>query len=124
MLPEDDVEFLAEKVLAPDIVKNGGDLLVTFRGFVLPAVYEPSTVDLRIVLGASYPNANPDMFWTRPWVKLKANGNDPEASSYSQPFADGQWQRWSRHFHQGWRPGVDGLRTYLATVRRELQRGV
>jgi len=32
------------------------------------------------------------------------------------------WQRWSRHIQGQWRPGIDNLATYLAYVRRCLDR--
>jgi hypothetical protein len=35
------------------------------------------------------------------------------------------WQRWSRHFAAGqWQSGIDGLESFLALVRRELERSV
>ena len=35
------------------------------------------------------------------------------------------WQRWSRHFSHGqWRPGIDGLESYLALIRRDLERSL
>lgn len=52
-------------------------------------------------------------------VKL-SSGAFPNRADYYDPGADG-WQRWSRH--SDWRPGIDNLRTKLASVRRELVRG-
>ena len=34
------------------------------------------------------------------------------------------WQQWSRHFRIPWRQGVDNLRTFIASVRRELAKGI
>jgi hypothetical protein len=124
LIPEEDVAFLSEKGYSFDILKNGNDVLVTLHKFPLPDVYEPNIVDLRVVLGPGYPNANPDMFWTSPWVKLKTTGADPQNSSEAAAYPDGQWQRWSRHYESGWRPGIDGLRAFLASIRSELNRQV
>lgn len=123
-LPEEDAEFLIEKEYDFALLQHGNDLLLTIHKYELPDAYEPQVVSLRIVLGSGYPNANPDMFWTMPWVKLKSTSADPEASSQPVDYPDGRWQRWSRHFNDGWRPGVDGLRQYLAAVRRELNRRI
>lgn len=121
-LPEVDAEFLVEKEYNFDLLTHGNNLLVTIHAFELPDAYDPKIVDLRIVLGPGYPNGNPDMFWTRPWVKLKSKNADPDRSSSPTQYPDGQWQQWSRHFGDGWRPGVDGLRQYLASVKSELRR--
>lgn len=123
-LPEDDAEFLIEKEYDFAFLQQGSNLLLTIHGFELPDTYDPRIVDLRIVLGPAYPKANPDMFWTNPWVRLKSNGTDPQASSHPTEYPDGRWQRWSRHFNDGWRPSIDGLRQYLTAVRRELNRRV
>jgi hypothetical protein len=85
----------------------------------VPAAYAPRLTDLLIRLPMGYPQANPDMFWTKPDVLL-AQGGYPNRADYHDPTADG-WQRWSRH--GGWRAGVDNLRTKLAAVKHELEAG-
>jgi hypothetical protein len=83
----------------------------------------PRKANLMFILPAGYPNANLDMFWTEPVVKL-ANGNWPVNANQHALYGGVSWQRWSRHFQTAWRQGVDNLRTFVATIRKELSRGV
>ena len=123
LLPEEDAAFLREKDYDVDLPEEGGWLLVVFRGFGLPEVYEPRTVDLLVRLPPGYPDANPDMFWTRPDVRL-ISGSMPQRADHHETYAGASWQRWSRHFARGnWRPGIDSLRTYMAALQRELAQG-
>ena len=120
LLPELDVEFLNEKNFDCEVVQVGGEVRVIINDFPFPAQYSPRTARLMLRLPSGYPNANPDMFWTSPDVKL-LNGNLPLNANYYDPSAD-NWQRWSRH-DNSWRPGTDDLRTKIASVRRELEAG-
>jgi hypothetical protein len=123
LLPEIDREFLEDKEYAFDVEKVGGAIHLILRDFPFPAAYAPRTADLLIILPAGYPNANPDMFWTFPDVKL-ISGAWPQASEVHQGYGDRSWQRWSRHFQGTWRAGVDSLRTYLTAVRTEIAKGI
>jgi len=130
LLPDEDREFLAQKGWRYSLYRVGGEVHVVVHDFVLPDVYEPSRVDLLIRLPSGYPNANPDMYWTRPSVKLKhslawpLNAEHhavPGAGEGVEVYACTPWQRWSRHLQDGWRSGVDGLRSYIASVLRDLE---
>ena len=123
LLPRRDQEYLVSKSVDFELAQTPDGIHLTLPRFSFPDAYQPRIAALRIVLPPGYDNANPDMFWTRPNVLL-ANGQFPTTADVIQHFADGPWQRWSRHFAEGWRPGVDGIRTYLASIRRELARGV
>ena len=134
LVPEPDVEFLLEKGWPDGIVVTqvGAELHVVFRDYALPpGLYQQDTSDLLVCLIPPYPNQNPDMFWMRTDVKL-ANGQTPDRAAMMEvpvppntksPYIT-HWQRWSRHFNDRtqWRPGVDGLRSYLASIRLDLQR--
>jgi hypothetical protein len=120
LLPEIDAEFLEEKGFDYEIVEAAGEVRVIIHNSPFPQQYAPRTANLMLRLPAGYPNANPDMFWTNPDVKL-TNGAYPTNADYHDP-STGGWQRWSRHDH-GWRGGIDNLRTKLAAVRRELEKG-
>lgn len=123
ILPEIDREFLAEKKLKYTVSRVGADIQVVIHDFDFPAAYAPRKANLLIILPAGYPNANLDMFWTEPVVKL-ANGAWPDRADNHATYDGVSWQRWSRHFKTAWRQGVDNLRTFVATIRKELARGV
>ncbi len=136
LLPQSDVEYLREKELLDSVVVSrvGEETHVIFKHYALPDEhYSPSTTDLLVKLIPPYPNGNPDMFWTLPHVRLK-NGavpaqsevkQVPAPSGFEKVYNNAEWQRWSRHFNDSglWRPGIDGLRTYMASIRVELAKG-
>lgn len=123
LVPEIDREFLAEKNLKFSVSRVGGDSHIVIHEFDFPEAYTPRKANLLIILPAGYPNADPNMFWTEPVVKL-ASGNFPERADTHAVYNGKSWQRWSRHFVNPWRQGVDNLRTFFMTIRRELARGV
>jgi hypothetical protein len=124
LIPELDREYLSEKDYRYELVQEQGCINVIIRDHAFPAAYQPRAADLLIRLPAGYPNSNPDMFWTSPDVLL-TNGNWPQSSTHHEHYCGRSWQRWSRHFpDKTWRPGIDSLQTYLAAIRRELQKGI
>ena len=123
LVPEIEREFLEEKKLKFSVSRVGADTHIVIHDFDLGEPYNPRTANLLIILPAGYPNANLDMFWTEPVVKL-ANGNLPDRANNHATYNGVSWQRWSRHFQNPWRQNVDNLRTFVATIRRELARGV
>ena len=136
LLPEQDVDFLLDKGWPEKIAVSrvGPEIHVAFRPYVFPeGRYAPQAADLLVRLIPPYPNENPDMFWTLP-VVLLPNGQRPvqtevmqipSPTGFEAAYSGTQWQRWSRHFGDTalWRPGVDGLRTYMTSIRLELERG-
>lgn len=123
ILPEPDLEFLISKEYKFDILKQNNELHIVIENYPFSSSYSPLSAMLLIILPSGYPNANPDMFWTYPDVKL-TNGAWPLNADYHQLMHGKNWQRWSRHFPGNWRLGIDGLRTYMASVRTELYRGL
>ena len=132
VLPPDDVQFLREKYPNHIVRQVGAELHVLLRDFPIPPAYAPRTSDLLLRLPPGYPNAAPDMFWTKPDVKL-ASGAWPDRSEYhevpgagpgSEVYANVHWQRWSRHFQSGWIVGQPGLQSFVRTIQQELKRGV
>jgi hypothetical protein len=64
------------------------------------------------------------MWWFSPPLRF-ADGRVIPATESMETHLGRQWQRWSRHFNPGqWNSGIDGLESYIALIRRELQRGV
>jgi hypothetical protein len=133
LLPEADSEFLAEKYPTTSVYKVGDEVHALFPAFPFPDCYAPRTTDLLVRLPAGYADANPDMFWTRKDVKLVSGAWPQQCAHHEVPgagkgvevYAGVPWQRWSRHFDKAaWRPGVDGLRSYVRAIQRELERRV
>lgn len=118
-LLETDNEFLSKKGYVFDVTDYG----IIIHNFSLPSSYSDTNVDLLVLLPAGYPNAKLDMFWTIPRVTLK-NGHLPKAAEAEGEYGGRTWQRWSRHWPTPWRPGIDGLGTFLAAVHQELEKGI
>jgi hypothetical protein len=125
LLAEEDIQHLKDKGHVFEVERATGLICVVIRNFPLPAAYNPQTTDLLLRLPQNFPMACPDMFWTCPHVKL-ANGAYPtRADVFNEQFQGRVWQRWSRHPDAArWRPGTDNLKTFLGTIRRELQKGI
>jgi hypothetical protein len=123
LLPEIDREYLAAKGYVFDLIQSGGELHLIIRSFEFPPVYAPATADLLIIVPAGYPNAQLDMFWTYPDIKL-VTGSWPAQTEHHETRGDRNWQRWSRHAQHPWRPGLDSLKTFMASVRKEIAKGI
>jgi hypothetical protein len=121
-LLEEDEEYLKAKRYEYEATPENSVVNLVIKGFTLPPAYNPSRVDLLIRLPPGYPQGHPDMFWTDPHVQ-KANGGDPNAASVEENYIGRKWQRWSRHWSAPWRPGTDGLHTFIAATIRELAKG-
>ena len=124
LIPEIDRDYLTAKQYKYDIAVVDGWVNLIIHEYLLPAAYTPRVVDLLIRLPPGYPNSHPDMFWTSPDVRLVSGNNWPMRADVPEQYAGRSWQRWSRHFSGEWRPGIDNLRTYLASIRRELEKGL
>jgi hypothetical protein len=62
------------------------------------------------------------MWWFDPPAQ-RADGQVIQAADAVEQHLGRTWQRWSRHFNQGqWRSGVDTLESFLALIRKELER--
>ena len=123
LLLDGDRDYLDSKGLNYEVAPNGGGLLLVVYDFQLPEMYNPKAVHLLVIIPAGYPNACPDMFWTIPDVKLQ-NGSFPRAAEHHEVHGGRNWQRWSRHFTGRWRAGIDNMRSYFASVRAELRKGI
>jgi len=123
-LPENDTAFLAERNIDHEVIVEGGMTCVIFRAWPLSAGFDRESADLMLRLSPGYPDVNPDMWWFEPAVRL-ANGQTLPATEVVEQHFGRSWQRWSRHLNAGqWRSGVDGLESYLALIRQELERSV
>ena len=97
---------------------------VLFPDFALPAGFDQPRSNLLLRLSAGYPDVPPDMWWFDPPVR-RADGQVIPATEVIEHYLGASWQRWSRHFAAGqWKSGIDGLESFMALVRRELETSV
>lgn len=123
-LPEADTKYLSERGIAHDVATEGGMTCVVLHQWPLPKGLNHPAADLLLRLSPGYPDVHPDMWWFNPPVCL-ANGQALPATEVIEQYLGRSWQRWSRHFNNGqWQSGVDGLESYLALIRRNLERSV
>lgn len=120
-LPSADRRFLEDNGLTYEIIGEAGSSGVIIKDFPLPpGKFDRDTVDVMIQLPAGYPDASVDMFYTTPWIKLKAGGRYPNCADVAHQFVGTNWQRWSRHAE--WRAGIDGVRTMVARAELAFQK--
>lgn len=123
-LPESDESYLSQRGIEYDVQMEAGMTCVVFPNWMLPEGYEPVSSDLMIRLQQGYPDIPPDMWWFGPAVRLASGAPIPNAEVIEQHLGR-SWQRWSRHFEPGqWQSGIDGLESYLALIRTELEKYV
>jgi hypothetical protein len=121
LIPSADRRFLESHDVAFEVLNEGGKIAVILKAFPLPdGKFDHACADILIILPPGYPDAPPDMFYTAPRLTLADNGREPRATNVAHAFGGRTWQRWSRHCN-AWRPGIDGLQTMVARVRRALQ---
>ena len=125
-LPLRDLEYLESHGYAYDQKESGGQKGIVLKGIPLPeAKYNANganvdSVNVLVILPNGYPDAQPDMFHTDPWIRLRASGSYPRAADQPVSFADINWQRWSRHSDQ-WRPGRDGIWTMIKRLEHAIE---
>lgn len=120
-LPSADRRFLEAHGLTYEIVNEAGVGAVVIKDFALPpGKFDQDKVDVMIQLPAGYPDASVDMFYTLPWIRLKATNSYAACADVPQIFAGSTWQRWSRH--ADWRPGIDGIRTMVTRAQTAFEK--
>ena len=123
-LPQPDIAYLNERGVAHEIATESGMICVVLPEWKLPSGLDRESADLLIRLSPGYPDVPPDMWWFSPAVRL-ASGAALPATDVFEPYLGRPWQRWSRHFTSGqWQSGVDGLASFLALIRQDLERSV
>ena len=123
-LPDAEISFLSGLGTEHEIEVEGGMTCVVLREWALPPGFNRCSSDLLVRLPPGYPDTAPDMWWFSPAVLTEAGASLPNTESIEH-YLGRDWQRWSRHFSSGqWQSGVDGLESYLALIRRDLERWV
>jgi len=124
VLPSNDTKFLTERAIDHSVIPEANMTCVVFRAFNLPPGFNRTQSDLLVRISPGYPDVAPDMWWFDPPVK-RADGQTIPATEVIEHHLGRSWQRWSRHLQAGqWRSGVDSLESFVALVRRELERSV
>ena len=120
MLPPDDLAYLATRFPNFREATEGQMLCVVITDFPVAAGLRPERSDLLLRLAPGYPDIAPDMWWFAPAI-IRLDGAEIPQTQAQESYLGQTWQRWSRHLDPSqWRPGVDGLQTYLALVTGEL----
>jgi Prokaryotic E2 family E len=124
VLPPVDTRYLADRVLNYSVAPEGNMTCVVLRSFPLPSGLAGSQADLLLRLSAGYPDIPPDMWWFDPPVK-RVDGRPIPATEVVEQYLGRRWQRWSRHLPAGqWKSGIDSLESFIALIKRELDRSV
>lgn len=122
-LAQSDLRYLEQRGWLFSTVEEGNMTCVVFPQFLLPAGYTRASADLLIRLSPGFPDVPPDMWWFEmPGARLKDAIQIPNTDSVEVHLGR-SWQRWSRHLAQGqWQSGVDSLESFLALIRRDIER--
>lgn len=124
MLPPYDSKYLQERAENHSVASEANMTCVVLPGFKLPTGLNPAQSDLLVRISAGYPDVAPDMWWFDPPI-ARLDGQPIPATQVIEPHLGRNWQRWSRHLTAGqWRSGIDGLESFLAIIRRELDKAV
>lgn len=124
MLPPTDTKYLTDRAINHSVILEANMTCVIFPDFLLPVGFDRSQSSLLLRLSAGYPDVAPDMWWFDPPIR-RADGQNIPATEVIESHLGRTWQRWSRHFAAGqWKSGVDGLESFMALVRKELEKSV
>ncbi len=122
MLPAGDHSYLEGRGAPYSVSSEANMTCVVIQGFPLPCGYDRSSSDLLLRLAPGYPDVPPDMWWFDPPVRLN-DGRSAPSADLMEHYLGRTWQRWSRHLPPGqWMSGIDSLESFLALIRKELER--
>lgn len=105
---------LRESGYKMDLVEENGFVNVILDNYPVPSIYNKQSTKLLLRIPISYPNGNPDMFWTDADL-LCANGKTPTKADSLENHVGQQWRRFSWH-PKDWNPGTGNLCMYLEFV--------
>lgn len=121
-LPQRDSAYLTDRGHEYQVSVEANMTCVVLGDYELPHGYDREKSDLLLRLSPGFPDIPPDMWWFFPPVR-RVDGSQVQATEVTEHHLGRTWQRWSRHFNAGqWRPEADSLESFLALIRRELER--
>lgn len=121
MLPDQLVEEVKELLgdgYEVELVEDSGWACIIIHCYSLPAGFNKKETTLLLKCPLSYPNGQPDMFWTDTDLTL-SSGQPAASAEVVERIMGKDWRRFSWH-PQKWNPGIDNLRTYLEFVNNRL----
>jgi len=110
----EELESLVTSAYRVEVAEADGFTNVMIHDYPLPPSYNKQATTLLLRLPVSYPNGNPDMFWTEEDV-LTTDGRIPSGADSVETYLGRRWRRFSWH-PQGWNPGSGSMRMYLEFV--------
>ena len=122
-LPARDAAFLTDRGFQWESVADpaGGALLIIKNFQVASGGFTPTATDLMIRIPPQYPMTPLDMWYCDPPIRIAATGQFAAASEANESHGGRNWQRFSRHLNNLWRPGIDSIRSFFVLIQRELQ---
>ena len=125
MLRPADKAHLESLGLEHEVIADGGMICVVIHDWSPPGGYAPDKLDLLLRLPPTFPDAQPDMYWCDPPMRVANTNQYPPQADLMESYLGRIWQRFSRHLPPGaWQPGRDSLESYLALIRQALAREV
>ncbi|MGI5401495.1 E2/UBC family protein [Streptomyces sp. CA-135486] len=119
-LPAEDHVFLRREGFDYEVFDDAGMLCVQLSHVALPPGLSAPATDVLLRLSPLHPDVPPDMWWVSPALTTTQGGAIP-ATDLHETYRGRTWQRWSRHLAPGtWLAGIDGLESYIALLRTEL----
>jgi hypothetical protein len=113
-----EVAGLKEAGYSITIIEEAQMVIIILEDYPLPGLYNKKTTRLLLRIPISYPNGNPDMFWTDVDLR-RAKGEIPTKGDTLEDHAGQHWRRFSWH-PQDWNPGTGNLFMYLEFVNTGL----
>lgn len=116
---ETEIQGLKE-IFELEIVEDNDYINIVFKDFPLGDGYNVPRSDLLLKVPKAYPDAGPDMFYTKPEVTF-VDGRIPQAAENMEDHLGRQWRRFSWH-RPVWNPTVDNLHSHVEFIKARLRK--
>jgi hypothetical protein len=114
---EDEIQTLKNGGMESEVKEADGLIYIIIESFPLPRGYNKPCTRVLLKIPLSYPNGNPDMFWTDPDLRLISGAS--QANTNIEAIFGKPWLRFSWH-PKKWNPGIDNINTFIEFVNRRL----